>query len=50
MKTEKDSAADEGGTDRDGAWSREQPIADNSPTVNMSDTERDAGSHRGGPA
>lgn len=48
VKTEKDSAADEGGTDRDGAWSREQPIADNSPTVNMSDTEREAGSHRGG--
>ncbi len=49
VKTEKDSAADEAGTDRDAAWSQEQPIADNSPTENMSANDREAGSHRGGP-
>ncbi|OBH57286.1 hypothetical protein [Mycobacterium sp. E2479] len=49
VKTEKDSAADKAGADRDAAWSQEQPIADNSPTVNMAESERDAGTHRGGP-
>jgi flagellar biosynthesis/type III secretory pathway M-ring protein FliF/YscJ len=49
VKTQKDSAADEGDIDRDAAWSQEQPIPDNSPTVNLSGTERDAGSHRAGP-
>ncbi len=49
VKTEKDSATDKGEADRDAAWSQEQPIPDNSPTVNLSGTERDTGSHRGGP-
>lgn len=49
VKTEKGSAPDEGGADRDAAWSQEQPIPDNSPTVNLSGNDRDAGSHRGGP-
>ena len=49
VKAEKDSRAEEAGNDRDAAWSQEQPIPDNSPTVNLSGTDRDTGFHRGGP-
>ncbi|OBB95477.1 hypothetical protein [Mycobacterium sp. 852002-40037_SCH5390672] len=46
VKAETDSVTDKPATDRGDAWSQEQPIADNSPTVDMSATDRDAGSHR----
>ena len=49
VKQERDSAAEEGGTGRDAAWSQEQPVADNSPTMDMSAEQRDAGSHHGRP-
>ncbi len=50
VRKEQDSAAaEEGGTGRDAAWSQEQPVADNSPTMDMSAEHRDAGSHHGRP-
>lgn len=41
VKAEKDAAARGATADGDSAWSREQPIADNSPTVDMSADRRD---------
>lgn len=49
VKTDKESRADETGTDRDAAWSQEQPVADNSPTMDMSAEHRDTGGHHGRP-
>jgi hypothetical protein len=49
VKREQDSAAEDAGTGRDAAWSQEQPVADNSPTMDMSAEHRDAGSHHGRP-
>jgi FtsZ-interacting cell division protein ZipA len=45
-----DRAGDEAAPNRDAAWSQEQPIPDNSPTVNLSGTDPDAGRHRGASA
>lgn len=41
VKAEKNAAAGEDTAGRDPAWSQEQPIADNSPTVDMSADRRD---------
>lgn len=43
VKADKDPAAG----DRDAAYSQEQPVADNSPTENISGGHRDPGAHRG---